>query len=119
MNAKGKTEVFLLLHPPNKFIGSKLPSNQQALGVFLHLHNVENMTIRDAATDTVRQLQDIWLGKARIPVKPEQHSIKKLESLFKSWKDLKILRNRKTQAQTNKLNYFQESLEDLFDIAHD
>ena len=86
--------------------------------MFFRIHIKEKKTVREAATETVRQLQEIWLGKARIPVKPEQHYIKKLELLFQTWKDLKRLRNRKTAAQTNKVKLFRDSLDDLFDISH-
>ena len=97
----------------------KLPSTREILGVFFRLHNKEKKTVREAATESVRQVQAIWVGKARIPVKPEQHSIKKLETLFQSWKYLKRLRTRKTPAQISKQEAFREALDNLFDIAHE
>jgi hypothetical protein len=115
---RANTEVFLLGHPTEQFGGSKLPSNREVLWVFFRLHDQEKQTIREAATESVRQVQAIWVGKARIPVKPEQHSVKKLEALFQTWKDLKRLRNRKTPAQVCKQEAFVGALDDLFDIAH-
>ena len=84
----GSTDVFLLGHPPEEFGVLKLPSNREVLGVFFRLHNKEKKKVREAATESVRQVQAIWVGKARILVKPEQQSIKKLETRFQSWKTL-------------------------------
>ena len=84
MTTRSHTEVFLVGHPPEEFGSTKLPSNREVLGVFFRLHNKKKKTIREASTETVRQVQAIWVGNARIPVKPEQHSIKKLETLFQT-----------------------------------
>ena len=62
------------------FGSTKLPSNHEVLGAFFCLHNKEKKTIRETSTETVRQVQAIWMENTRIPVKPEQHSIKKLEN---------------------------------------
>lgn len=118
MTTRSQNEVFLLGHPPEEFGSTKLPSNREVLGVFFRLHNKEKKTIREASTETVRQVQAIWMGNARIPVKPEQHSIKKLETLFQTWQNLKRLRNRKTPTQTCKQDAFIDELDNLFDIAH-
>lgn len=118
-STRSSTEVFLIGHLSEQFGGgSKLPSNREILCTFLWRHHQEKKTIREAATESVRQTQAIWVGKGRIPVKPEQHSVKKLESLFQTWKDLKRLRNRKTPAQVCKQETFARELDDLFDIAH-
>ena len=118
MNTRVQSEDFLVGHPPECYGSTKLPSNQEAFGVFFHMHIKEKKTVRQAATETVCQRQDIWLGKARISVKPDQHSIKKLELLFQTWKELKRMINRKTPAQIEKVNLFRESLDDLLDISH-
>ena len=67
------------------------------------------MFIRTASTGVIRQAQDIWTGKARIPVRPQQHSIRKLEKLFLRWKDVKKLRGRTTPAEIKKRDDFKES----------
>ena len=67
---------------------------------------------------TIETISPIWTELARIPVKHQQHSIAKLELLFKLWKDLKRLRERKTPTQLEKVNQFSSGLDDLFDIAH-
>ena len=118
MVTRAQTEVFLVGHLQEEFGGTKLPSNREVLGVFFRLHNKEKKTIREASTETVRQVQAIWVGNARNPVKPEQHSIKKLETLFQTWQNLKHLRNRKTPTQTCKQDAFTDELDNLFDIAH-
>ena len=118
MSKRTKSDLFLLGHPPDTFGVSKLPSNREALGLFLKLHFEEKQTIREASTQVIRRAQTIWNGKARIPTKHEQDSIKKLENLYLRWKNLKKLRNRSTEAEVKKRSLFIEILEDLFDIAH-
>lgn len=115
---RSKDKYFLLDFIVKKFHGSKLPSNRDALGVFLRRHVEEKETIRESATKTIRDLIPFWVGKARIPVRPEHHAIKQLEILFQTWKDLKRLRNRRTPAQIKKEETFVDNLDDLFDISH-
>ena len=83
MNTRGQSEDFLVGHPLECYGSTKLPSNRKAFGVFFHMHIKEKKTVRQTDTETVRQLQDIWLGKPRIPVKPGQHSIKNWNYYFK------------------------------------
>ena len=118
MSKRTRSDLFLLGHPPDTFGVSKLPSNREALGLFLKLHFEEKQTIREASTQVIRRAQTIWNAKARIPTKHEQDSIKKLENLFIRWKNLKKLRNRSTEAEVKKRSLFIEVLDDLFDIAH-
>ena len=118
MSKRLQNNIYLIGYLPEVIGVNKLPSNREALGFFMKLHNDEKETIRTASTNVIRQIQEIWRGKARIPTKPEQHSIQKLEKLFSKWKDLKKLRNRSTQGEENKRNSFKQSLDDLFDISH-
>lgn len=64
-----------------------------------------------------KPMPSLW-GKARNLVKPEQHSVKKLEVLFQTWKDFKHLRNGKTPAKVCNQEAFKGTLDDLFPIAH-
>jgi len=41
---------------PAAIAGSKLPSNQQVLQRFFHLHNVESQTLTASATTTMREV---------------------------------------------------------------
>lgn len=75
-----KKDVYLL-GPSDKLAGNKLPSNKQALGRFLYIHVKEKKTVREASTAVIREVVQFW-ERARIPTKPQQHAIKKMESLF-------------------------------------
>ena len=118
MSKRLQNNIYLIGYLPEVIGVDKLPSNREALGFFMKLHIDEKETIRTASANVIRQIQEIWRGKAKIPTKPEQHSIQKLEKLFSKWKDLKKLRNRSTQGEENKRNSFKHSLDDLFDISH-
>ena len=86
--------------------------------MFLRHHIEEKKKVHESATQTIRDLNPIWVGKARIPVRPEQHAIKQLEKLFHYWKDLKRLRNQRNPSQIKKEETFLNSLDNFFDIAH-
>ncbi|MEL6606429.1 MAG: hypothetical protein AAFP20_24820, partial [Cyanobacteria bacterium J06614_10] len=106
-----------LLGPSDKLAGNKLPSNKQAICRFLYIHVQEKKTVREASTAVIREVVQFW-ERARIPTKPQQHAIKKMESLFEEYKCLKKHKNRKTDTQRKNEDKFREKFDDLFDIAH-
>lgn len=111
-----KKDVYLL-GPSDKLAGNKLPSNKQALGRFLYIHVKEKKTVREASTAVIREVVQFW-ERARIPTKPQQHAIKKMESLFGEYKCLKKHKDRKTDTQRTNEDKFCDKFDDLFDIAH-
>ena len=111
-----KKDVYLL-GPSDKLAGNKLPSNKQALGRFLYIHVKEKKTVREASTAVIREVVQFW-ERARIPTKPQQHAIKKMESLFGEYKCLKKHKDRKTDTQRTNEDKFRDKFDDLFDIAH-
>lgn len=111
-----KKDVYLL-GPSDKLAGNKLPSNKQALGRFLYIHVKEKKTVREASTAVIREVVQFW-ERARIPTKPQQHAIKKMESLFGEYKCLKKHKDRKTDTQRKNEDKFCDKFDDLFDIAH-
>lgn len=106
-----------LLGPSDKLAGNKLPSNKQAVGRFLYIHVKEKKTVKEASTAVIREVVQFW-ERARIPTKPQQHAIKKMESLFAEYKCLKKHKDRKTDTQRTNEDKFREKFDDLFDIAH-
>jgi len=95
METRATTSIYLI----DSYIihGAKLPSYGQTFGHFLHLHKVEKKTVRDASRQAIRAVSAFW-WTAGIPVKAEQHSIQKLESVFYEWKGL-----QKTGPEVQKL----------------
>jgi hypothetical protein len=77
----------------------------------------EEKTVREASTAVIREVVQVW-ERARIPTKPQQHAIKKMESLFAEYKSLKKHKDRKTDTQKTNEDKFREKFDDLFDIAH-
>lgn len=97
--------------------GSKLPSNQQVLQRFFHLHNIESLTLSASATATMKEVIQFW-DKARIPYRKDCHIIAKIKDLHSTWVGIKKNASRKTDTQKDKEQQFTDSLHDLFDIAH-
>lgn len=99
-------------------MGNKLPSNQQVLQLFLFNHENLKKTIRDSAKVTFLEVKSFWI-RARIPIRREQKCIEKIMTLHKKWTALKKNFKRKSsKTQCDNERLFQNSLEDLFDIAH-
>ena len=117
METHTQTQIYLLGSTVTGLVGPKLPPNRQALGLFLHLHVTEKLTIRNAASEVIVEVKKFW-ERARIPVRDSQHCIIKLEKLFNEWKVLKKHENRETSLHRQQEAEFVENLENLFDIAH-
>lgn len=113
-----KTSVIWLVGAEEaRITGSKLPSNKQALSVFFYHHRTLLKTVHESAVLVVKEVVSFW-NKARIPVRPQHHAVKQLESLFETWQKLKKNSKRTSQTQTANESHFTDSLDDLLDIAH-
>ncbi len=97
--------------------GCKLPSNQQVLQHFFHLHNDQSQTISASAEATMEKVIQFW-EKARIPVRKNCHIVAKIKDLHSAWISLKKNASRRSNTQMEKERQFTESLPNLFDIAH-
>ena len=117
METRATTSIYLIDSYIPEILGAKLPSYRQTFGHFLHLHKVEKKTVRDASRQAIRAVSAFW-WKAGIPVKAEQHSIQKLESVFYEWKGLQKHKARASETHKTKEQEFISRLDDLFDIAH-
>lgn len=98
--------------------GRRLPTNKQVLSCFFYHHISEKKTIHESAICAVNKVVSFW-QEAKIPTKPVQHTIKKLEKYVNSYKLLKKNKNRTTENQKQKEEEFLVNLDNLFDIAHD
>lgn len=99
--------------------GSKLPSNRQTLCRFLQLHSTSKKNlIHDKVRCVSNEIMKFW-ERARIPTKRVDHVNAKIKKLHSQWLDLKRHSSRSTKQQRTKENKFHDSLDDLFDIAHE
>lgn len=112
-----RERIFLIGVMQEGIEGNKLPSVRQVLQVFFYELRSEKGTVRSSATRAIRLAEEFW-QKARIPTKRTQKSIEKLEEIYRHWEKIVKNRTRRTPAQVEKEKLFDESLDDLFDIAH-
>lgn len=108
---------YLLKESHEKLLGSKLPSNGQVLGVLLHHHYNKKKCLKESANIVLLELYEFW-EKARIPTKRKDHLLEKMIKLHAEWTKLKKNKNKRSNVQQRNEERFQESLKDLFDIAH-
>ena len=80
-------KLFLIDHDESQITGAKLPSNGQVLKVLFYNMRKVNLLLRPSANLVIEEDEVFW-EKARIPTKKLQHSIEKVESLYKEWKNL-------------------------------
>jgi len=109
--------IYLIGTTSETLTGSKLPSNRQILGRFLHLHLKDNFSIQKSAHITTNELLDFW-NKARIPTKQNYNIINQIKKLHSKWIGIKKNATRQTETQVMKVNHFLNNLDNLFDVAH-
>lgn len=118
MSSRQRDKIYLIGHMSHQIIGSKLPSRGQVLrSIFYNMRYVK-MTLRAAASLTVREVVLFW-DKAKIPTKQVQHCVTKAEKLYDEWKQLQKSCNRRSATQIGKEEAFKSSLDDLFDLARE
>ncbi len=115
--ASAKSSFYLVGQANPTIMGSKLPSNRQALGLYLHHHFMEKKPSKMALKNSIQEIMKWWL-KARIPSPAIQHCQAKLEKLVTAWKGLKKCEGRTSEAHKSNEESFVQKLDDLFDIAH-
>ena len=76
-----------------------------------YFHNSENKTV----AATVQEVLCLWEA-ARIPTMAAKSAVRKVENLFKEWEAL--LNSKGREKSRTKEEQFEETLCDLFDIAH-
>lgn len=115
---KTREKIVDLVGPVKAVIdGRKLPTNRQVLQLFFYKHNVCHLTIRQSARESVEEVQKKWL-QARIPTGGLQYCTSKVEKLHLTWINVRKSSKRKNSlTETAKVQNFQQSLDNLFDIA--
>ena len=85
--------------------------------VLFNYHNREHMSLKDSIEKTTSLLMPIW-EMARIPTKAAYHVVEHIRKLHTEWQLLKKCINRQSATNLTNQQTFQDSLDDLFDIAH-
>lgn len=112
-----REEIFLIGYPKHQLVGCKLPSKGDCLKVFFYNMRTTKLIAKDSAALVVRECVIFW-EKARIPVQQLHRGAKKLLSLYEEWKDLKKNKSRVSEIHKKRRVQWEDSLDDLFDIAH-
>ncbi|KAL4127287.1 hypothetical protein QTP88_011464 [Uroleucon formosanum] len=101
----------------NQITGSKLPSKRNCLSVlYYNMRNI-HLNLNSSALLTIDECLIYW-KKARIPNQDRDNCAKKLKKLYE---DLRSLEKNKTKIGNLyrlREKQFEETLDDLFDIAH-
>ena len=118
MQTRSSTVMWLIGPTTDVILGSKLPSVKQALCRFFHQHSRNKDTIHSSAVCVSQEVISFW-AKARIPVRAEQHVVKKLEKIIDRYQKLRKNKKRKNVTQQRQETNFLNEIEQLFDIAHD
>lgn len=116
-NLRSTTNIFLVGNECSQILGSKLPSNKQALCAFFHNHRTVKLSVRESAALVIQEISVFW-AKARIPVQLKQRCILKVEKLHQEWKALLKSKGKTNQKCRDNEIAFMENLDNVFDIAH-
>ena len=97
-------------------LGNKLPSNGQVLRRLFHLTRINGKSIKEAGTTVCHEVTLFW-EKARIPTKRPDHIIDKIKKLHETYRGLQKHSERQNPKHVESIKDFENSLDDLFDIA--
>lgn len=117
MDTRSSSAVWLVGGTEVQFKTSKLPSRGEVLKVLFGYHIGEHLSLKDSIDTTSSLLLPVW-EMARIPTKAPNHVVEHIRKLHAEWQGLKKHINRQSASDINHQQTFQESLNDLFDIAH-
>lgn len=117
MKPKSRDPIYLIGYEGDQILGAKLPSNRQVLCVlFYNMRNVYH-GLRESAKLVIQEVT-IFYEKSGVPMRSEYHSVDKLEKLYHKWRSLDKNKKREKGSQKEKVEQFEHSLDDLFDVAH-
>ena len=112
-----REKLFLIGYINNQITCSKLPSKSDCLKVLFYNMIITKLSINDSATLVIEECIMFW-KKARIPTQEFHKCKEKLKKLYEEWKCLLKNKNKTNQSLKQKEQLFADSINDLFDIAH-
>lgn len=100
MSKKIGTKIFnyLIGVPISELRDNKLPTYRDVINLFIYKHTILNLTIRQSSTNAICSLNNVWY-KFSIPTSRCQYNIKKLESFYQLYQNLK--KNSQGKKNTN------------------
>lgn len=108
-------DVWLLGKTITRF-DSDLPSINQVLQRFLHLHKVENKTIPDACRVVSKEVLQLWSHNKLDTIK-DYHVINKIKKCYAEYLNFKKRLNVHTETEMKKRNVFIDKINLLFDVG--
>lgn len=114
-----RNQVYLVGAMKEEISGNKLPSKRDVLSVLFHNIRIRKLNLSASSKSVVGECMAMW-NRASIPTKHKPDCVKKVKNLHSEWNKLQKSKNKKvTASKEKKLNDFMNSLDDLFDIAHE
>uniref|UniRef100_A0A2S2PN24 Uncharacterized protein n=1 Tax=Schizaphis graminum TaxID=13262 RepID=A0A2S2PN24_SCHGA len=112
-----REKLFLIGYMNHQIIGSKLPSRGDCLKVLFFNMRITKLNLNDSASLVIEECIVFW-KKARIPTQVPHRFKDKLKKLYEEWKGILKNKNKTNQTLKQKEQLFGDSMNDLFDIAH-
>ncbi|XP_039315242.1 uncharacterized protein LOC120359881 isoform X1 [Solenopsis invicta] len=109
--------IFLVGSMRKQITGSKLPCQRDVLSVLFYNMREVKLNLHDSASLVIDECLIFW-KKARIPTQDRSDCIKKCKKLYENFKKLGKLKTRASISCRQKEKEFEDSLNNLFDIAH-
>jgi len=112
-----REKLFIIGHMNHQITGSKLPSRGDCLKVLFYNMRITKLNLNDSASLVIEECIVFW-KKARIPIQVTHRCKAKLIKLYEEWKGILKNKNKTNQTFKQKEQLFSDSMNDLFDIAH-
>lgn len=110
-------EVPLIGEIQHQITGAKLPSNRQVLKVMFYNMRVTGFNIPKPTKLAVDATLIFW-QQARILTRNVNKCVNKLKKIYEDWRKIeKVAESKRSEILKTAANEFDESLDDLFDIA--
>ncbi|XP_044585219.1 uncharacterized protein LOC123265495 [Cotesia glomerata] len=118
-NIGSKTWNYLIGFERSQINNNKLPSYRDLLNFFMYKHQSLKLTIRNSATSVINDTNTIR-ASFKIPTIRPQHSLTKLEKFYAEYIKVKThhKREKKSKAQKQNVEKFNQKLDKLFDISN-
>ena len=117
MTTRSKTVVHLIGEPLEDFSGRVLSTARNVLRVYFHLHKINKIPKKEAISDVVHRLLNIW-EMARILAAEERAIKKKLEVIIDKYREIEKSAKRGGTVQKAKEDEFLSVTSSIFDIGH-
>jgi len=112
-----RIKIFLVGTMNNQITGSKLPSKRNCLSVLYYNMRYVHLNLNSSALLTIDECLIYW-KKARIPTQDRDNCAKKLKKLYEELRSLEKNKTKIGNLYQVREKQFEETLDDLFDIAH-